>query len=154
MSVSEQPLSARVLDPEGRPVVVAVYEPDGKLFNLVVQERGVYVVLDVDWCERDEHYYFHESSSNGAQVPSVASMVSERSRVWVAPGVEIDCDRERVLELDLPDLFDGDTVFCTTCEDRLPCDDPCDHVAWCDEHGEWKGQVHEPCGCEMEESES
>lgn len=141
---------------------------DSRPFS-VVTDRATY---DFEWCKRDGCLYKHDSGSGGGPFP-----VDERMTYWAAPDAKLvgdyDVDEREYRELPpgpppgqrlaeapegyplatlLDDTSEGETVYCSKCDDWLPGEDtyhPCDHIRWCDRAGWWSTPDERcPAGCE------
>ena len=103
----------------------------------IVAPGGAFDTHDVEWCRRDEQYYWH--LSGGGPRPHVDGIT-----VW---SVDDGTPPPPMIDLD-----DGEAkcVWCMVCDDWLPdigAPQPCEHVAWCDECGAWNVDCADPCGC-------
>lgn len=123
----------------------------GKPFSAIDTDGNVY---DIDYCNRDDCLYAHESGSGGrAYLGQVANTW------WAAPGVHPEvyvrtADGEGWeyvpapinTRVELPDKYKADlwdwasqqeTEGCSVCADRLPTDNLCEHIWWDTYWGWW-----------------
>lgn len=148
--------------PDGGDVIAAVWR-DGRLHSLNVRMRPQHLfrcspctcqphlaTYDVDWCTRDGVYYYHESGGG----PFIEG--GKGDHVWLAAGWHwtTDCERIQFLNIPLREMVDSAVIWCNTCQDNLPKDtgygdDTCEHLHWCERHGEYAGDTFDGCGCKL-----
>jgi hypothetical protein len=142
------------------------------LWHFQQHERGhwYYHCYDVDWCKRDQSYVFHQSgggptpieidglywASEGAPITErpcqlVDDDARERNATRRLPEVPIDIEGcADVLDWLENTAQDEGTEYCSVCDDRLPTDDLCEHIWWCEETA-WYSTPDErrlDCACE------
>lgn len=133
-----------------------------ELFSLTTQEGSGYRKhYDVDFCKRDQSYCYHMSGAGPANVSSVSTIY------WTAEGVEVKeepClfvdearrERNRTRRIsEIPAEFGGmdllqwlgtnacetDTVYCSECDDQIPCESLCGHVWFCVTVGDYSTPI-------------
>lgn len=122
---------------------VVIWDSDGRLHEAYYERCGI----DIDWCRRDERYYWNETSW-GCGTPALHGFVhpeKSKAKVWFAEGVEIQAyegaDKVTIgpeglaalgytLEveepcLDFDEMWESDTHWCEFCEDHIPNYDYC-----------------------------
>lgn len=116
------------------------------------------VEVDVDWCDRDQCYYQHDSGSWTGRVYLSPLVDGIRHRLWAKPeatfsradgkGEMISAAEVEALGYDLDygdrpdlkalDMSYGTVHWCERCDDMIPDSDHCfDHEYWCDECGDF-----------------
>lgn len=101
------------------------------------------VTSDVDWCERDQCLYHHQSGAGGRGI-HFSRLIGGRHQLWILPGFAVSYSGKRLsrwqlarLGYNLVDEVPADptlasdetlTTWCDTCQDWLPDNDPCPHV--------------------------
>ncbi len=138
--------------------IVFVEFLDGRPFNVVTATEGRHRAYNLDWCNRDGTLYQHDSGGGAAGVIEVYG----RSTYWASAGVQIKekpskgypvkrlkrLPRRWPLSRIFAEAEEGETEYCSTCDDWLPTDDAdriCDHIWWCDKKG-WWSTPQERCG--------
>jgi hypothetical protein len=146
--------------------VIFIEYSDGKIFNVVTHKPfkfhdGTEAICtefyDVEWCKRDQRYYFHNSGSGVGEALTVYGNVGGTTTYWAARDVKVVVKGEakvrRVVQArgrkDFEKALAGNgsgtfserrCEYCPTCDDYLPSEDTnrlCDHVWWCDDTGDW-----------------
>ena len=127
-------------------IVAMSFDAAGRPFSFAIDLGHCY---DVDWCERDQRLYYH-MSGGGAQ-PGVA-FLDPQDTYWLAAGYRLP-DWVSLADygkrIDIPDprwlvwppdlASEGDTVWCTVCDDHMPSEDVCEHLVWDDDAAVWAG---------------
>ena len=113
---------------------------------------------DVDWCKRDQIYLYHMSGGGGKYPITVrgvywskepgytreagnnlsnrASSKRNRTRRLEVLPFEIRED-EDLLEYLEDHAVRDDSIWCSVCMDHLPGSNPCGHIWWCEEIGDF-----------------
>ena len=105
-------------------VVSMLYDKNNKLFGITVSVSETYVnYYDVDYCKSGQGYY-HCSGAGP----------------WDRSCQEIHQTTLREI-VDRLDLFEGEVIWCSVCEDWLPVDEVmCKHIRWDNDDGLWVGE--------------
>ncbi len=101
---------------------------DDRLTSISVGNKRWHHAYDVDWCDRDQCYYYHLSGCGpwgGDREPSLKG---------VPAGMQTASDLIRRF-----DMVHRQIVYCQICDDTLPDDSPCVHVQWDDAVGDFVG---------------
>lgn len=127
---------------------------DGRPFSVVTEDGDDF---DFDYCKRDDQIYYHRSGLGPPRTRIEAPQFAfpeasiESITIWVREGaVLVDEQGEPVVDhaargykllqefpgdpFDRDDVIECETVYCKTCDDRLPDDrdSPCEHIWYCD----------------------
>ena len=142
-------------------VVFIQLDPEGKLCNALAEstyEDGSkrYDDYAFEWSKAQETYYWEHLGIMGRPAADFVYTVAEwadgsPSHYWVVPGTEVKVHANAVKVESLPSEHDpeaifenyeeGETVYCSVCDDRVLCDwgPPCHHLRWIDTAGDWGG---------------
>lgn len=136
--------------------LVLVEFVEGRPFSVITTDGRGFDYYDIDWCRRDGELYGHKSGF-GASTPMVGSVEYPYSGMyWLADGYEFPVTPLAVRLPEMPAEYTGDslqryldmeisTVGCQICNDRLPDDEPCEHIWWCYRCGMFS-EPSERCG--------
>ena len=105
---------------------------DDKPFSVTIYESADSTwsrTYDVDYCLRDKELYYSWSGGGHAKVNE------GRSGLDVMP--DIKTFDELVKHFD---MYEGETLWCSQCNDRLPTENLCKHIYWDDDEGWWVEQ--------------
>ena len=99
-----------------------------RLHSICVGNKEWCHFYDVDWCNRDQCYYYHLSGCG----PWGRDL--EPSLNALPMGMQTAGDLIRHF-----DMVHRQVVFCQICDDTLPDDSPCPHVWWDEGIGDFAG---------------
>ena len=112
---------------ENRPFIVVVED----------EKYGGYESYDFAWSKRYECYLYHGSSGGEA------TWTITEDEYWVSPDAQFDIypgrGETRREQFDVSRLFEdnieGETEYCSQCDDWILHDEPCIHLHWSDNDG-------------------
>lgn len=139
-----------------------------RTYRVVTSNGRTLDEFDVEWCRRDETYFFDKSGSGpDNQGIYLHRLIGPKGRIWLAPGYFCyDGGKAHIrdrISLDefgyavLPkypgnpfaDAIEQDCQSCSICEDYLPVENLCEHVWWCRTLGWYAGpgadEPSKPC---------
>lgn len=126
---------------------------DGRPWMVLARQGQAQVGIDINWCERDQLLYYHESFHGPLEesvfLSRLANPDGPKALLWVKESLGLytcttDIHKEEVVErsellamgyeliaempaIDFAEMVEGDTSYCDVCDDRIPHDDECEH---------------------------
>lgn len=132
-------------------LILLEFDSDMKPFAAVYDDDGYYEYFDIDYFRKSDMLYYHKSGGGGKCLN-----VYREHKYWAANRITVmanDDQGEEILALKenliaIPEKYsgpiddwacDGETVWCTVCQDNLPNDDICRHLFWSKSRRWWAG---------------